>query len=213
MYYWGFWSANHSRGHIWAVFSLEEHTALWLVRSYSHRCTPGHLWGNWEITWWKGASLTSIMNEIETCKDQTGPQHIPSSILAGCWPDIHVFWLKIESPIFFHAQGGRHSWLWISQSSWLDYQRAPKNDLNGHMQVLWLQYGETVWNKGDGTSQGTTGVVLCNSFVGQRGPSRGIKGHTKGPMRPKMFFFGHKWVCRFHTVEQYGIRVEQVIAH
>ena len=106
MYYWGFWSANHSRGHIWAVFSLEEHTALWLVRSYSHRCTPGHLWGNWEITWWKGASLTSIMNEIETCKDQTGPQHIPSSILAGCGPDIHVFGLKIESPIFFHAKGG-----------------------------------------------------------------------------------------------------------
>ena len=121
MYYWGFWSANHSRGHIWAVFSLEEHTALWLVRSYSHRCTPGHLWGNWEITWWKGASLTSIMNEIETCKDQTGPQHIPSSILAGCGPDIHVFGVKIESPIFFHAQGGRHSWLWISQSSWFDY--------------------------------------------------------------------------------------------
>ena len=145
MYYWGFWSANHSRGHIWAVFSLEEHTALWLVRSYSHRCTPGHLWGHWEITWWKGASLTSIMNEIETCKDQTGPQHIPSSILAGCGPDIHVFGLKIESPIFFHAQGGRHSWLWISQSSWLDYQRAPKNDLYmGHKQVLWLQYGETV---------------------------------------------------------------------
>ena len=90
MYYWGFWSANHSRGHIWVVFSLDEHTPLWLVHSYSHRCTPGHLWGNWEITWWKGASLTSIMTEIETCKDQTGPQHIPSSILAGCGPDIHV---------------------------------------------------------------------------------------------------------------------------
>ena len=64
----------------------------------------------------------------------------------------------------------------------------------GHKQVLWLQYGETVWNKGDGTSKGTTGVVLCNSFVGQRGPSRGLKGHTKGPMRPKTSFFGHKWV-------------------
>ena len=47
----------------------------------------------------------------------------------------------------------------------------------GHKQVLWLQYGEIVWNMGDGTSQGTTVVVICNSFVGQRGPSRGIKGH------------------------------------
>ena len=28
---------------------------------------------------------------------------------------------KIDSPIFFQPQGGRHSWLWISQSSWLDY--------------------------------------------------------------------------------------------
>ena len=59
---------------------------------------------------------------------------------------------------------------------------------------MWLQSGETVWNKGDGTSKGTTGVVLCNSFVGQRGPSRGIKGHIKGPMRSKTSFFGHKWV-------------------
>ena len=44
------------------------------------------------------------MNEIETCKDQTGPQHIPSLILAGCEPDIHVFGLKIEFPLFFHDQ-------------------------------------------------------------------------------------------------------------
>ena len=64
----------------------------------------------------------------------------------------------------------------------------------GHKQVLWLQYGEIVWNMGDGTSQGTTVVVICNSFVGQRGPSRGIKGHIKGPMRSKTSFFGHKWV-------------------
>ena len=28
---------------------------------------------------------------------------------------------KIDSPKFFHAQGGRHSWLWFSQSSRLDY--------------------------------------------------------------------------------------------
>ena len=28
---------------------------------------------------------------------------------------------KIDSLIFFQPQGGRHSWLWISQSSWLDY--------------------------------------------------------------------------------------------
>ena len=27
---------------------------------------------------------------------------------------------KIDSPIFFQPQRGRHSWLWISQSSWLD---------------------------------------------------------------------------------------------
>ena len=60
----------------------------------------------------------------------------------------------------------------------------------GHKQVLWLQYGETVWNKGDGTSQGTTGVVLCNSLW-VRG---GHQGHTKGPMRPNTFFFGHMLV-------------------
>ena len=28
---------------------------------------------------------------------------------------------KFDSPIFFQPQHGRHSWLWISQSSWLDY--------------------------------------------------------------------------------------------
>ena len=28
---------------------------------------------------------------------------------------------KIDSPIFFQPQRGRHSWLWFSQSSWLDY--------------------------------------------------------------------------------------------
>ena len=28
---------------------------------------------------------------------------------------------KIDSPIFFRSQGGCHSWLWFSQSSWLDY--------------------------------------------------------------------------------------------
>ena len=27
---------------------------------------------------------------------------------------------KIDSPKSFHAQRGRHSWLWFSQSSWLD---------------------------------------------------------------------------------------------
>ena len=27
---------------------------------------------------------------------------------------------KIDSPIFFQPQRGRHSWLWFSQSSWLD---------------------------------------------------------------------------------------------
>ena len=80
-----------------------------------------------------------------------------------------------------------------SQAGWT-IRGPPKMTCMGHMQVLWLQYGETVWNKGDGTSQGTTGVVLCNSFVGQRGPSRGIKGHIKGPMRSKTSFFGHKWV-------------------
>ena len=31
---------------------------------------------------------------------------------------------KIDSPIFFRSQGGCHSWLWFSQSSWLDYTRA-----------------------------------------------------------------------------------------
>ena len=80
-----------------------------------------------------------------------------------------------------------------SQAGWT-IRGPPKMTFMGHKQVLWLQYGETVWNKGDGTSQGTTGVVLCNSFVGQRGPSRGIKGHIKGPMRSKTSFFGHKWV-------------------
>ena len=76
----------------------------------------------------------------------------------------------------------------------IGYTKVPKMTFLGHHErVLWLQSGETVWNKG-GTSQGTTGVVLCNSFVGQRGPSRGIKGHIKGPMRSKTSFFGHKWV-------------------
>ena len=71
--------------------------------------------------------------------------------------------------------------------------KVPKMTFLGHKRVLRLKSGETVWNKG-GTSQGTSIVVLCNSFVGQRGPSRGIKGHIKGPMRSKTSFFGHKWV-------------------
>ena len=83
----------------------------------------------------------------------------------------------------------------------------------GHKQVLWLQYGETVWNKGDGTSQGTTGVVLCNSFVGQRGPSRSIKGHIKGPMRSKTSFLAISGSSGSNLVEQCGIRVEEVIEH
>ena len=29
---------------------------------------------------------------------------------------------KIDSPIFFRSQGSCHSWLWFSQSSWLDYR-------------------------------------------------------------------------------------------
>ena len=75
----------------------------------------------------------------------------------------------------------------------IGYTKLPKMTFLGHKRVLWLQSDETVWNKG-GTSQGTSGVVLRNSFVGHRGPSRGIKGHTKGPKRPKTFFFGHMLV-------------------
>ena len=78
----------------------------------------------------------------------------------------------------------------------IGYTKVPKMTFLGHKRVLWLQSDKTVWNKG-GTSQGTSGVVLRNSFVGHRGPSRGIKGHIKGPMRSKTSFFGHKWVWWF----------------
>ena len=54
----------------------------------------------------------------------------------------------------------------------------PKMTFLGHKRVLWLQSDETVWNKG-GKSQGTSGVVLRNSFVGHRGPSRCIKGSNE----------------------------------
>ena len=64
-----------------------------------------------------------------------------------------------------------------------------------------------------GTSQGKSGVMLCNSFVGQRGPSRGLKGHTKGPMRPKRPFLAISGSGGYNLVEQCGIMVEQVIAH
>ena len=56
----------------------------------------------------------------------------------------------------------------------IGYIKVPKMTFLGHKRVLWLQSGETVGNKGR-TSQDTSGVVLCNSFVGQRRPSRGIK--------------------------------------
>ena len=43
-------------------------------------------------------------------------------LLAVFWVSFGQFsqW-KIDSPIFFQLQRGRHSWLWFSQSSWLDY--------------------------------------------------------------------------------------------
>ena len=88
----------------------------------------------------------------------------------------------------------------------IGYKKVPKMTFFGHKRVLWLQSDETVWNKG-GTSQGTSGVVLRNSFVGHRGPSRGIKGHTKGPKRPKTFFFGHMlvwWLQSGRTVWNKG---------
>ena len=94
----------------------------------------------------------------------------------------------------------------------IGYTKVPKKTFLGHKRVLWLKSGETVWNKG-GTSQGTSGVVLFNSFVGHRGSSRGIKGHTKGPMRPKTFFLAISWSGGSNLVEQCGIRVEQVPAH
>ena len=94
----------------------------------------------------------------------------------------------------------------------IGYKKVPKMTFFGHKRVLWLQSDETVWNKG-GTSQGTSGVVPRNSFVGHRGPSRGIKGHTKGPMRPKRPFLAISGSGGYNLVEQCGIMVEQVIAH
>ena len=46
-------------------------------------------------------------------------------LLAVFWVSFGQFSLcKIDFSIFFQPQGGRHSWLWISQSSWLDYKCA-----------------------------------------------------------------------------------------
>ena len=46
------------------------------------------LWVNWEITWGKGAPLTTIVHEIEIWKDKTWPRRMRSSILGGFRPDI-----------------------------------------------------------------------------------------------------------------------------
>ena len=52
--------------------------------------------------------LTPIVHEIEIWKDQRRPQHVPSSILAGFGPDIHVYRVKSNLP-YFPCPGGRQS--------------------------------------------------------------------------------------------------------
>ena len=68
--------------------------------------TKRPLRGVWAITWGKGAPLTSIMHEIEIWKGQTRPQHLPSLILAGFGPDIHVFTMKNQISHIFPFLGG-----------------------------------------------------------------------------------------------------------
>ena len=59
-------------------------------------------------------------------KKNSDESHISSDMLFHRFGGFHdlsdpsSLW-KFNSPKFFHAQGGRHSWLWFSQSSRLDY--------------------------------------------------------------------------------------------
>ena len=69
----------------------------------------------------KVVAAALIVNKKMFWQAPLKPWHVPSSIwvhFGPCWPIVHC---KIDSPIFFQPQHGRHSWLWLS-----DKQARPR---------------------------------------------------------------------------------------
>ena len=102
---WGFWSANHSREHTWAEFSLEKYAALWWS-VHIHILVP--------------QDLVTFVRKLSDHLVKRGPPDLnntwnwnmkrPNPTSAYAIIDLPVLgkifmfsgW-KIESPIFFHA--------------------------------------------------------------------------------------------------------------
>ena len=73
------------------------------------------------VTFRKVTPTATTVNEKKFWQVPQLNWHVSSPIWAFfALSDPSCQW-KIDSPKFFHAQRGRHSWLWFSQSSWLDY--------------------------------------------------------------------------------------------
>ena len=86
---------------------------------------PRLLRGVWAITWGKGAPLTSIVHEVEIWKDQTRPQHVPSS-MASFGPDVHVFRVKNQISHIFPCPGGS---LFVTMNITVKLARLPDRSI------------------------------------------------------------------------------------
>ena len=75
---------------------------------------------NFKMTIRKMTPTATIVNEKKFWHFPQLNWHVSSPIWAFFALSNPSCQWKIDSPKFFHAQRGRHSWLWFSQSSWLD---------------------------------------------------------------------------------------------
>ena len=71
----------------------------------------------------------------------------------------------------------------------IGYTKVPKMTFLGHKRVLWLQSGETVWNK-SGQIRGDA----LQQFCGSQGATQGRQRAHKGSNEAKNVLFGHKLV-------------------